>query len=184
MSQTIRGGALIQSCPHYQDFSFVILKITTDSENTGTATLCQVSPLAIPGKLQNRPAHRGLGRKDLREKCCQERNTEGWLAAGLTTWHQSETLPGKKLGHRAAEDCRAQNYGCKKPKFHSATCQLLSVHLHSLSITNTVSLLGLLSSRLHRAAGRTITISSRTNCRTRKLFWTCSFSSTLPVDLP
>lgn len=75
-----------------------------------------------------------------------------------------------------------------KSKSRSATCQLLSVWLHRLSIILTqrfsTVLLGQLSSRLRREVNGTVTTRSGTICRTQQHFWTCSSSGTLPVDLP
>lgn len=88
----------------------------------------------------------------------------------------------EKVGHSAAEGCRAQNYSCEKqiPFCHLPT----SEHLTSQPrrYFNTALLLGQLTSRLRREVDSTVTTSTGTICRTQQHFWTCS--GTLPVDLP
>lgn len=128
--------------------------------------------------------HTGLGTKYSRKKCWQKRNTEGWLATELTPFYKSETLSGRTWDTAQLKAAELRITAAKN-KSHSATCQLLGVLTSQPQhYFNTVLMLGQLSYHLHREVDSTVTTFSGNICRTQQHFWTCSFSGTLPVDLP
>lgn len=132
-----RRGSLIQSCPHWQDFPFVIFKgqHKTEPKDTRTVTLCQVSPLATLGKLQKHNSsqtqrtgeesfkgkmtgRKGAQKDDLQQNFPPFTRVKCYVEES-GTWH-SWRLPCSRLQ-------------LQKSKSHSATCQVLSIWLHSLS---------------------------------------------------